>query len=181
MLDDQGLIFSPFDLNDKYDNPLHDVDPGIQFYNKHYTGSLQSCDYYLEEMFNDKIKKYKISNQSSSSLHINIRSAQKKLGSLENYLDTLDHKFTTIGISESWLKDANTERYVSKGYNAVHKCRPLRSGGGVSIYIQDFLEYYTRKTCVTKIAQLNPFSLKSTRINWKGQKCHYWGCLSTTQ
>ena len=31
-----------------------------------------------------------------------------------------------------------------KGYNAVHKCRPLRSGGGVSIYIQDFLEYYTR-------------------------------------
>ena len=32
-----------------------------------------------------------------------------------------------------------------KSYNAVHKCRPLRSGGGVSIYIQDFLEYYTRE------------------------------------
>ena len=145
MLDNQGLIFSPFDLNDKYDNPLHDVDPDIQFYNKHYTGSLQSCDYYLEEMFNDKIKKCKISNQSFSSLHINIRSAQKNLGSLENYLDTLDHKFTTIGISESWLKDVNMERYGLKGYNAVHKCRPLRSGGGVSIYIQDFLEYYTRE------------------------------------
>ena len=32
-----------------------------------------------------------------------------------------------------------------KGYNAVHKCQPLRSGGGVSIYIQNFLEYYTRE------------------------------------
>ena len=31
MLDNQGLIFSPFDLNDKYDNPLHYVDPDIQF------------------------------------------------------------------------------------------------------------------------------------------------------
>ena len=96
-------------------------------------------------MFNDKIKKCKISNQSFSSLHINIRRAQKNLGSLENYLDTLDHKCTTIGISESWLKDVNTDRYVLKGYNAVHKCQPLRSGGGVSIYIQDFLEYYTRE------------------------------------
>ena len=80
MLDNQGLIFSPFDLNDKFANPLHDVDPDIQFYDKHYTGSLQSCDYYLEEMFNDKIKKCKISNQSFSSLHINIRSTQKKIG-----------------------------------------------------------------------------------------------------
>ena len=64
-LDNQGLIFSPIDLNDKLDNPLHDVDPDIQFYNKHYTGSLQSCDYYLQ-MFNDKIKKCKISSQSFS-------------------------------------------------------------------------------------------------------------------
>ena len=44
MLDDQGLIFSFLYLNDKYNNTLHDVDPDIQFYNKHYTGPLQSCD-----------------------------------------------------------------------------------------------------------------------------------------
>ena len=38
MLDNQGLIFSPFDLNDKFDNPLHEVDADIQFYDKHCTG-----------------------------------------------------------------------------------------------------------------------------------------------
>ena len=77
-------------------------------------------------------------------LHINIRSAQKKLGSLANYLETLDHEFT-IGIFEFCMKDVNIERYMLKSYNVVHKCRSLRSGGGVYIYIQDFLKYYTRE------------------------------------
>ena len=65
-LENQELIFSPFDFNDNFDNPLHDADPDIQFYNNHYSGSLQACDDYLENMFNDKIKKSKISNQSFS-------------------------------------------------------------------------------------------------------------------
>ena len=44
-LENQELIFSPFDFNDNFDTPLHDVDPDIQFYNKHYSGSLQECEY----------------------------------------------------------------------------------------------------------------------------------------
>ena len=144
-LENQELIFSPFDLNDNFDNPLHDADPNIQSYNNHYSGSLQACDYYLENMFNDKIKKSKISNQSFSVLHMNIRSMQKNLGSLENYLETLDHKFTAIGFSESWLKEYNVDRHVLDGYKAVHKYRPHRSGGGVSIFIQDSLEYFPRE------------------------------------
>ena len=56
----------------------NDADPDIQFYNNHYFGSLQACDFYLENMFNDKIKKSKISNQSFSVLPMNIRSMQKK-------------------------------------------------------------------------------------------------------
>ena len=50
-LENQELIFSPFDFNDYFDNPFHDAD--IQFYNHHYSGSLQAWDYYLENMFND--------------------------------------------------------------------------------------------------------------------------------
>lgn len=41
----------------------------------------------------------------------------KHTRSLENYLETLDHNFTVIGISESWLKDYNVERHVLAGYN----------------------------------------------------------------
>lgn len=56
LLQNQELIFSPFDFNGKPDTPLHDVDPDIQFYSDK---SLHSCDYYLEDMFNNKIRQNK--------------------------------------------------------------------------------------------------------------------------
>ena len=63
---------------------------------------------------------------------------------LESYLATLNHKFTIVGISESWLKDHNADRYGLSGYNAIHKYRSTRARGGVSIFIQDDIEYFCR-------------------------------------
>ena len=77
-------------------------------------------------------------------MHLNIRSVQKNLGTLESYLATLNHKFTIVGISESWLKDHNADRYGLSGYNATHKYRSTKAGGGVSIFIQDDIEYFCR-------------------------------------
>ena len=134
ILQNQELIFSPFDFNEKSDTPLHDIDPDIQFYSDKY--SLHSCDYYLEEMFNDKIFQNKVKDNNFSMLHANIRSAQKNLTSLERYINNLDHNFTVIGISESWFKEHNVDRYGIEGYNGVHTFRPIRSGGGVSIFVQ---------------------------------------------
>ena len=51
ILQNQELVFSPFDFDIKSDTPLHD--PDIQFYSDKY--SLYSCDYYLEGTFNDRI------------------------------------------------------------------------------------------------------------------------------
>ena len=56
-LEKQGLIFTPFNLNDKHDTPLYDIDPDIQFYSDQISGSLHSYDYYLKHMCNDKITK----------------------------------------------------------------------------------------------------------------------------
>jgi len=148
ILCNQELIFSPFDLNENFKNPLHDIDPDIQFYNEHLMGSLQSCNYYLENTFNQKIEECtNISNDSFSMLHVNIRSAPKNLGSLENYLNALNHSFTAIGLSETWLKEYNADRYVLEGYRAIHNYRPLRSGGGVSILVQDSLQLRSEYHC----------------------------------
>ena len=57
ILKNQELIFSPFDFNDNSNSPLHDIDPGIQFYNNLYSDSLQPCDYYFAEMFNANVTK----------------------------------------------------------------------------------------------------------------------------
>ena len=46
--------------------------------------------------------------------------------------------------SESWLKDHNADIYGFSGYNAIHKYRSTRSGGGVSIFIQYDIEYFCR-------------------------------------
>ena len=144
ILQNQELIFSPFDFNDSTDSPLNDVDPDIQFYSERFSETLHSCNYYLSNLVNEEINKKRINDNCFSLLHSNIRSAQKNLGSLEHFLSTLHHEFSIIGISESWLKDHNVDRYGIQGYQAVHRYRPTRCGGGVSIFVQDSIDYFQR-------------------------------------
>ena len=49
-LEKQGLIFTTFDLNDKHDTLLYDIDPDIQCFNDQISGSLHSCDYYEDHI-----------------------------------------------------------------------------------------------------------------------------------
>ena len=86
-------------------------------------------------------------------LHANKRSAQKNLTPLERYINKLDHNFTVICISESWFKEHNVDRY-GIGYNGVHTFRPIRSGGGVSIFVQNSIEYFVR----TDLSYLNAYT-----------------------
>ena len=144
VLQNHELIFSPFDLNDNLDSPLDEIDPDVHFYGKKCSETLHSCNYYQSQLFNEEIKKKRIHDKCFSLLHSNIRSAQKNLGTLEHFLSTLHHNFTIIGISESWLKDHNADRYGIEGYQAVHKYRPTRTGGGVSIFVQDSIDYFQR-------------------------------------
>ena len=57
LLHNENNIFSPFELNEDFDNPLSEVDPDLQYYNSQCNTVLNSCDYYLEDGFNDQIKK----------------------------------------------------------------------------------------------------------------------------
>ena len=108
-------------------------------------------------------------------LHANIRSAQKNLASLEHYINNLDHTFTVIGISESWLKEHSVDRYGIEGYNGVHTFRPIRSGGGVLIFVQNSVEYFVR----TDLCYLNThietifIEIDKEQIARKGQKCNH--------
>lgn len=143
-LKDMNVSFCPFDLNENLNSPLYDIDPDIQFYNKYYSSLVHSCNYYLEESLNDKLEKNDIKLNALSMIHINIRSVNKNLGSFLDYIENLDHEFTVLGFSETWLKEWNKDRHNIPGYNSEHNIRPVKGGGGVSIYIQDSVEYSTR-------------------------------------
>jgi len=137
-------IFLPFDLNTDENLPLHDSDPDIQYYQSICNSTLNACDYHLEESFNNMISSIGISTQCFSLFHVNIRSIPKNIFKLENYLSLLKFEWSILGITETWCKDSNKDLYSLAGYQSIHKCRPFRSGGGVSLFIKDNLEFTVR-------------------------------------
>ena len=144
MIHNTERLFHPFELNEDGSHPLLDCDPDIQYYNNQFNSALYSCDYFLEDSFNDRLKRENINSNSFSLLHANIRSAAQNLKRFEAYLANLDHRFKILAITESWLKDHNASLYNIDEYSAEHRCRPIRGGGGVSLYVHNSMEYFLR-------------------------------------
>ena len=67
----------------------------------------------------------------------------KNFGDLENYLNLLDHHFTFVGVTETWLKDPHCELFGLKGYQMVESHRASQ-GGGVSIGVRDHICFFER-------------------------------------
>ena len=139
------LLFSPFDMNSGDFDCSNGTDPDVHFYNSQLNSGLSSCDYYLEDMFNTKISKMNIQSNNFSMLGTNIRSMPKNLSKLKCYLETLDHKFTIHGFTESWISNHSDGLYGMQGYNVEHNYRKDRRGGGVSLFISDQVEYQLRE------------------------------------
>ena len=52
-------------------------------------------------------------------------------------MDLLDHDFTLVGLTETWLSECDCDLYKLHGYSIVENHRESRVGGGVAICIQD--------------------------------------------
>ena len=135
-------IFTPFEINDSFDTPFADIDPDYQYYtNFHQNGNL-NCDYYFEDKFRSKLDK---TYESQLSLfHLNIKSISKHYDELELYLNSLDFKFSFIGLSETWLDDNKEEFYDLNGYSSVNRYKKNKKGGGVSLHIQNAIPFILR-------------------------------------
>ena len=142
--DIDNMIFNPFALNNKSDSPLFDIDPDIQFYNELHHPAGNISQYYLEDAFNSKIDG-KDSARHLSIFHVNIRSLQNKFADLDGYLSVLKQQFSVIGITETWISDANHSLYEFDDYSHVSLYRKDKSGGGVSLFIRNGISYFTRQ------------------------------------
>ena len=141
----QEKLFTPFDLNLEESSPLNEIDPDLQFYVNQCNSSLQQCEYYLEDTFNKKISKLARNELCVSMIHINIRSATKNLDKFDAFLANLDHKFPIIALSETWLKSHKEEFCNIQNYQSEHNIRHNKGGGGVSLFIQNGIEYILRE------------------------------------
>ena len=63
--------------------------------------------YYIEFDFNNVINTQSI-RSDFSIIHINARSLSKNIDSLSTYLNTLDHSFSVIAITETWVMSTIT-------------------------------------------------------------------------
>ena len=60
------------------------------------------------------------------------------------YMSNLKHNFTVIAMSETWYKDMNVDVYSIDGYSHVLDYRYDRAGGGVSLFMNEGVEYVRR-------------------------------------
>ena len=95
VLDDMSSEEYDFDLGDHNQNQSHNY------------SDKTKCEYYLEDRFRSKISNYFSDNSPFSVLHFNVRILINKLDDLQQYLEELIHKFSVIGISETWLNNNN--------------------------------------------------------------------------
>ena len=147
-------IFLPFELNDsdhQYGNDC--LNPDLNYFSS-YNQYISVCNYFVESSFNSEISKSLNKKHNFSLCHLNNRSIRKNLGSLEFTLENLQHEFSLIGITETWLKDDDCDLFAIQGYNVVKKHRQNRSGGGVALFIKDNIEYTIRSELSTFNDQL---------------------------
>ena len=146
LLKNQNIIFQPLDLNeDDGISPLDNIDPDLQYYINQIKNKTKNCDYHFETSFNKLFKKAKIDNEPFSIIHENIRSIPKNLDKFINYLMNIELQFSIIGLTETWLKDHSRDLYNIDGYSPVHNIRKSRTGGGVSLYIKDNIDFKIRE------------------------------------
>ena len=143
----EDINFNPFDTNDINESlPLLEVDPDLQFFNdvanfQNYTGN---CRYFIEDTFNTYAVDHNFSNNCFSIFHLNIRSLPKHHNEFSCYLENFKVNFNVIGLTETWLKLENCDLYQLDGYNHINQCRNGRSGGGVSLFINEQWTYFKR-------------------------------------
>ena len=119
----KNLTLNPFKRNSNEKTYLtlnSDLDPHQNYYNQIIT-NVEFCDYYDEDTFKCLTEDSK--DNQFSTLHLNIRSILNKFDDLKAYLNSLEYKFSVIGLSETWLNQNNMNDFPLPSYRNVGKVR----------------------------------------------------------
>lgn len=121
---DSSAEFKP--IQDKYFSPEN-----VSFEDFNYASNVKAND---------------VSN-NFSSIGVNMRSLAntKNFAKLESFLNSLCFSPTVIAVNETYLKDNESGPHCNLlDYNFISNCRTSHRGGGVGIYVKNFLNYKIR-------------------------------------
>ena len=91
----------------------------------------------MEVIFNKYLSRHHISHNAFSLLHLNIRSVPANFTHFLSYINNLNHAFSVIGLSETWLKQSNISADGIDVYSHIGLTRSNGMGGVVSLLISD--------------------------------------------
>ena len=97
--------------------------------------------YHTEEQFKHKFAVPKEESANFSIIHFNCRSLPSNYNKLKDSIKALDFQFDVIALSETWLIDNDSDCFNIDGYKMFNCPRTNKSGGGVSLYINDSLQH----------------------------------------
>ena len=84
----------------------------------------------------------------------------KNFDTMRHFLYELNHSFTILSITESWLKQYNRHTYNLKGYNHVSKIREDRAGGGVSLFIKENIKFDLKEDIVVNLPGVDSIAIE---------------------
>ena len=132
-------VFIPFEINARLDTPYWPKHAILHWYElcRKYEMWLLFWRYFQQEN-----KQYR--NKKLSLFHQNIKSLPKHIDDFELYINSLDIKFSFIGLGETWLDKDKQEFCDLHGYHCINRYRENRRGGGVSLHIREGIPHIKR-------------------------------------
>ena len=101
-----SMLFNPFELNKREKNHNYlDFDPDSNFLSDNLP---YSSEYYNEIRFNHLSEAFPVECKLFSVLHLNVRSLPN-YDQLVHYLSLLNHEFSVIVLTETWLTKESKE------------------------------------------------------------------------
>lgn len=79
-----------------------------------------------------------------SVIHFNARSLRKNIDHITNFVASLNHSFSFICTSETWLCDDDSDLYGFPSYTSEYCNRALDSHGGAAIFVSSGIAYIRR-------------------------------------
>ena len=95
--------------------------------------------YYLSSQFNESTDNTVATNLSM--IHFNARSMFQNFDQIHTYLSTIKHRFSLIGISETWINSSSPAPFSLEGYEFIHVDRPTGRGGGVGLFVREDITF----------------------------------------
>ena len=139
----EAMLFNPFELNND-DDIIDDLDPDLNFYHDNINNITSTCKYLYPDALSTIARNW-TQAANLSFLHVNARSLNRSFDHLNTLLNDINHHFTIIGITETWLREHNVDLFEIEGYSHEHVIRTNKTGGGSSIYISDKINYKIRQ------------------------------------